>query len=49
MLNNFLKDQLNHNVNETNRIHKLSKKADNYENKKKYLLKKYYKDRKSVV
>jgi hypothetical protein len=41
MLNNFLKHQLNHNVNETNRIHKLSKKADNYENKKKYLLKKY--------
>jgi hypothetical protein len=30
MLNNFLKHQLNHNVNETNRIHKLSKKADNF-------------------
>jgi hypothetical protein len=41
MLNNFFKDQLNHNVNETNRINKLSKKVDNYENKKKYLLKNF--------
>jgi hypothetical protein len=41
MLNNFLKDQLNHNINETHRLNKLSKKVDNYENKKKYLLKSY--------
>lgn len=41
MLNSFIKDQLTHNVNESNRIHTLSKKFDNYENKKKYLLKKY--------
>jgi len=30
-----------HNVNETTRINKLAKKVDNYENKKKYLLKNY--------
>lgn len=41
MLNNFFNNQFNHKVNETNRIHKLAKKLDNYENKKKYLLKNY--------
>jgi hypothetical protein len=41
MLNNFFNNQFNHKVNETNRIHKLAKKVDNYENKKKYLLKNY--------
>lgn len=41
MLNNFLKHQFNHKVNETSRINKLAKKVDNYENKKKYLLKNY--------
>jgi hypothetical protein len=41
MLNNFFKDQTNHNVNEKNRLNKLAKKHDNYENKKKYLLQKY--------
>lgn len=41
MLNNFLKNQTNHNINEINRLNKLAKRVDNYENKKKYLLKKY--------
>jgi hypothetical protein len=41
MLNNFLKVQVNHNINETNRLNKLSKRVNNYENKKKYLLKNY--------
>jgi hypothetical protein len=41
MLNNFFKDQFNHNLNELNRLNKVSKKFDNYENKKKYLLKNY--------
>jgi len=41
MLNNFFKDQFNHNLNEINRLNKMAKKVDNYENKKKYLIKNY--------
>jgi len=41
MLNNFLKNQLNHNLNEMSRLNRLAKKVDNYENKKKYLIKNY--------
>lgn len=41
MLNNFFNEQVNHNVNEIMRLNKISKKANNYENKKYNLLNKY--------
>jgi hypothetical protein len=41
MLNNFFKHQVNNNLNEVIRLNIIAKKVDNYENKKKYLLKNY--------